>query len=685
MKISYAWIKEFLDITMSPEKLASALTMAGLSVASLEKAGEEWVYDIEVTSNRPDWLSVRGIVHEVAAVTGAKLRKPVTRHQTPATGKSNKKVSAPFSLRIDDAKGCGLYWGGLLKDVKVAPSPAWLKGRLEALGLRSVNNVVDITNHQMLEFGQPLHAFDFDKLSGGGIVVRRARLGESIALIDGTQKKLSPEVLVIADEKKPVAVAGIMGGRDTEVGASTKNILLESAYFDPVLVRRGARSLGVASDASYRFERGVDVATVRAAFERAIRMIVDVTGATFICAHCAGSMKPPAPRRIVFDMAESRQVLGMEMKDTEAVDCLRRLGFGVTKKKRDVFEAIAPVFRRDVKIKEDIFEELVRIKGYENIPLTAPSIKPFVYHVPAVRLVEARARQALVGMGLKEIVTYSLTHESAYKRLGMNVPENALFLENPLSQDYHILRTTLAPGLLGCVATNVNRGRRDLEVFEVARTYGASDERAMLGVVLAGRRRSSWETQSAPYTFFDAKGIVEVLAKALGAGGISFAASQKPFADKSSCVDILLGSDDAAGYVARMTSVAKKEQGIKIKDDIFIVELDLEKVAKRAQVRRSYAPFANVPSIHRDISLVTGPQAPFARLCSHILKMGGGVVRSVALGGVYEGQEIPQGRVGLTIGVEYGMQDKTLTDAEVNAVHEKLLASLVKELGVVLR
>ncbi len=682
MRITYSWIKEFLEITMSPDKLAASLTMAGLSVASLERVGDEWVYDIEVTSNRPDWLSVRGIVHEVAAVTGARFKKTVPRPTSHVrTGKS--RSADGFSLRIDDTKGCGLYWGGLLRNVKVGPSPAWLKNRLEALGVRSVNNVVDITNHEMLEFGQPLHAFDFDKLDGGAIVVRRARANEPIVLIDGTEKKLTGDILVIADQKKPVAAAGIMGGRDTEVSDKTANILLESAYFDPVTVRRGARCLGLGSEASYRFERGVDVATVRTAFEKAITRIVEVTGASFVGARAVGSAKPPAPRRIIFDLAQASDVLGMEMKAVEATNCLKRLGFSV-KKKGKLFEAIAPAFRRDIRAKEDIFEELARIKGYEEIPLTSPSIKPFVYHAPVVLSLEASARRAMTGMGFKESLTYSLTNEAEYKKLGLSVPDDALLLENPLSQEYHILRTTLAPGLLGCVALNISRGNRDLEIFEVARTYRLGKETVTLGAALAGRRRNSWEMASSCYTFFDAKGMIEALLASLGIVDFSFVASQRPFADKIACVDIFIGSA-TAGYIALLSQAAKREEGIKTKDDIFLAELDLEEAAAARIPRRAYKPLASVPSIHRDISLIAGPGSPFARLEALVKKVAGDVVRSVALAGLYEGKEIPQGHVGLTMGVDYGVANKTLTDAEVNSLHQRVLEALVQECGVVLR
>jgi phenylalanyl-tRNA synthetase beta chain len=439
MKVTYSWLKEFVDVRLAPEVLGERLTMAGLSVAALDRVGDDWVYDIEVTSNRPDWLSVRGIAREVAAITGAKLKK-ASKGEGRRKKEEKTKTAASFLLSIENPKDCPLYCGTLIAGVKVGPSPQEIVRRLEALGVRPVNNVVDITNICMLECGQPLHVFDFDKLARSSIIVRRAKAGEKLVLLDGAEKNLTKDVLVIADAAQPVAIAGVMGGHDAEVTAATKNILLESAVFDSVVVRRGARILGVATDASVRFERGVDAAATKTASDRAAEMILDVAGGEISAAKMAGHQNPGKNKKLLFSLREARESLGLALPTAKTKNILINLGFGVRPKKGDVFEVTVPAARRDVKIKEDIVEEVARSVGYDRIPLTAPRIKPFVYEAPAIQRVVTVARKFLVAAGCKEAVTYSLVSDDDYKRSLIDGAGEALALVNPLSVDARLLR-----------------------------------------------------------------------------------------------------------------------------------------------------------------------------------------------------------------------------------------------------
>jgi len=693
MKVTYNWIREYLELKASPQELAQKLTMAGLSVESLEKAGNDWVYDIEVTSNRPDWLSVVGIVHEVAATTGARFKKsdhgPWSMVHGKTTGKRKDgakpvETTAAFTLTIEDAKGCGLYCGNLIEGVRVGPSPGWLRERLAALGLRSVNNVVDITNFVLLQLGQPLHAFDFDKLAAGAIVVRRARQGEEITLIDGTQKKLTPQVLLICDARRPVAAAGIMGGAETEVKEGTQNILLESAYFDPVVVRRGTRALGVASDSSYRFERGVDVATVKAGRDLATQMIVDICGGRLVAAKTAGHKKPAAAKKIVLPLQEARDILSLPITEAQAAGIFKRLGFGVQRKKKGALAVTVPAVRRDVTIKEDLIEELARVRGYDAIPLTIASIKPFAYEPPVLDSLEAAAQDYFVRAGLKEVITYSLVGPEDYARSSLDIPDDAQRLENFLSRDFQVLRTTLLPSLLAVAAVNINRGNADFEVFETARVCTCRGEERKAGVMLVGNRRSSWSRRSRPYTFFDLKGILEGLMASRVAGecrGQPFASGI--FAEGEAAA--LLSGDTRLAVLGRIGDNVKRAWGIKTKEDIFAAELCLDAVLKACRPGKTFRPLETLPSVRRDVSLVAGPLASFDRIKKLVSEQAAGVARETALVDVYEGKEIPQGSVGLTVSVTYADPGRTLTDEEVNRVHQGVLDRLVRDLGVQLR
>jgi phenylalanyl-tRNA synthetase beta chain len=689
MKISYSWIKEFVDVKLSPEKLSDRFTMAGLSVASLDEVGGDWVYDIEVMSNRPDWLSVRGIVREVAAITGAKFKKTSPSPAPRAPLASGKKSTRPFSVAVSDAKACPLYYGNLITGVKVAASPAWLAKRLNALGIRSVNNVVDITNLCLMEYGQPLHAFDFDKLEGGAIVVRRARYGERLILIDGTDKKLSAGLLVIADNKKPVAIAGIMGGYDSEVCSKTANVMLESACFDPVVIRRGTRLLGVASDSSYRFERSVDLAGVKTGLLAATQMICDICAGTLVASKQAGSstgtlagstLAESKKQKIVFDLQETADILSIRITPREAKNTLEKLGFSVRQKKQGIFEVTAPSFRKDVKASQDITEEIARVYGYDKIPLTTLEIRPFFLQVPKVRTIELAVRRLLVSMGLKEAITYSLTSEEKYAKSAIQLPPDISALVNPLSQDHHLLRTTLLPALLECASLNISRNDPDLELFEIAHVFGKAEETISVGILLSGDKRAAWLKDSGPYTLYDLKGVLESLFDELGVQEYVFTLSQGGALNYA-----LLVNGREAGSLGAISEAVKRNWGIKAKEGIFAAEFSLSALSPAADLKKVFMPLSSTPSIARDISVLAGNATSYAAIKELIQERAAGYLKAVALAECYQGKEVPEGSRGLTISLTYGSDAKTLTDAEINLVHNNVLDGLVKELSLTLR
>lgn len=737
MKISYSWIKEFIDVKISPEKLADKLSMAGLSVATLERVADDWVYDIEVTSNRPDWLSVRGIVREIAAVTGAKLKKTQdgrrktedrkNKKNNRQTGKwfdlrspSRAKVEGPanrLTINIENTKDCALYHGRLIRGVKVAPSPEGIQKRLRTLGLRPVNNVVDVTNYCLWETGQPLHAFDFDKIvspfAGSPvrrlkIVVRRAKKGEEIVTIDGVKRDLNENILVIASEAetqtgkrvnrimgKPIAAAGIMGGVDTQVDASTRNIFLESACFGPGTVRRGSRALGVSSDSSYRFERGVDGATVQEALERATEMICALAGGHVVATQQAGKRASRKMPTITLILSKAMAALGMRISGVRAKSILKKLGFGVTTKSKDAFSITIPSWRRDVRIPEDLSEELARVFGYDKIPLTVPAIKPFVLGAPPVQMLETRLKNILSRSGLKEVITYSLISDEDLKRTSLE-PAATLALENPPSREYRILRDTLIPSLLGCASFNLNHGNKDLEIFEVAHVFARLDrpagaggakglETVNAGILLCGEKRSTWLRKSGNYDIFDLKGIVEALCDELQVKNYAIRSCEDLAFAQAGAMCQIVAADQVLGVLGKVSATVKKAWGIKGKEDVYVAEMALESLAGCADLRKRFTPLVGVPSILRDISVLVDKNAPYDRIKALIETRAAGFVRRVSLADTYQGKEIPEGSSGLTITIEYGATAKTLTDVEVNSVHQRVLDSLVSELSLKIR
>ncbi|MGE4357715.1 MAG: phenylalanine--tRNA ligase subunit beta, partial [Candidatus Omnitrophota bacterium] len=441
MKVTYNWLKDFVEIKISPPLLAEKLTMAGLEVVSLEKFDDDWVFEIEITTNRPDWLSVLGIAREISAITGKRFKYP----RLKSTVSYQSVTALPLKIRIEDKKGCLRYIGRIIDNVEIKPSPSWLQKRLIAVGLRPINNVVDITNYYLIETGQPMHAFDYDKIEGKTIIVRRAKEGEEIVTIDGERRKLDSSILVIADEIKPIAIAGIMGGKDSEVSDSTKTILLESAYFEPITIRRASQKLGLVTESSYRFERKVDLGTVYQAPLFALELI-----RKFASSHkkriISGKMidlglKEKEDKVICLNIRRVSDFLGKEITSEEIEDILEKLGFYVRKKKL-FWEVQIPSFRRDIEIEEDLIEEIARIYGYDKFPLTLPRSEKIPQFVIDNSLQEMKKKiyETLLGMGFTEVITYSLVGKVLLGRTNLNYTEEWLRVSNYLSKEQEFLR-----------------------------------------------------------------------------------------------------------------------------------------------------------------------------------------------------------------------------------------------------
>ncbi|MFC1808077.1 phenylalanine--tRNA ligase subunit beta, partial [Candidatus Omnitrophota bacterium] len=469
MKISYEWLREYVNTKIRVDNLSPILTMAGHEVTAIEQRGNDFILEIEVTPNRADCLSHIGIAREVSAMTKKSLKLPV------ANIKENKSTKKSIAIEIENKKDCPLYTGRVIKNVNVAVSPKWLIRRIESIGLRPVNNIVDSTNFVLFEMGQPLHAFDLDKLCGDRIIIRRAKKGEKIITIDGIERELKPDILVIADTEGPVAIAGVMGGKQTEVTQETKNILLESACFDMVTTRRSSFKLGLSSDSSYRFERGIDIAGVLSGSDRASELISSIAKGS-VCNLNSDGSKIKVPESIILRMTQLNKILGTKLAPKDVKDILGRLDFKF--KGANNLEVISPSFRHDVSREADLFEEIARIYGYENIEPSAPNIITTAEDPESKDFMLKRnmAKEVLTSSGFNEVLTYSLVSRESISQMA-HPQESVIAIQNPLSKEQEIMRQSLVPGILKSVRHNLSRQVQDIKIFELSNIYFKKEAR----------------------------------------------------------------------------------------------------------------------------------------------------------------------------------------------------------------
>ncbi|MFN3421733.1 MAG: phenylalanine--tRNA ligase subunit beta, partial [Armatimonadota bacterium] len=532
MRVPLSWLREFVPVESDVDKIAHTLEMAGLGVEGIDEFEGDVVFDLEITPNRGDWLSVYGVARELAAMLDLPL-KPFTV-SVPETADDINQFA---KVRIDAPDLCPRYSARLVLGVTVDESPDWLKRRLEACGIRPINNIVDITNYVLFEIGQPLHAFDFDTLHGRQIIVRRAKEGEFIYTLDEIRRELDSSMLVIADADRPVALAGVMGGLETAITPFTKNVLIESAHFTPSGIRRTARKLGMRTESSYRFERWVDPSgTVRAA-DRAAQLMAEIAGGKV----CKGVIDVYPlriePARVSVRTERVRRLLGIEISTEEVAALLKRLQFEVAVD-NDTVHCVVPTFRNDVKREADLIEEIARLYGYDRIPMTLPKGVSLRAGESERRKFENAVRQFLARMGLQEIVTLSLTNPEAEIAWGWQVGDGVLLLRNPLTQDHTIVRTSLLPSVLSVVAHNVRNGVRDIWVFEIGKAYRhgevgemKSTEPRRLCIAITGNCypvRWNLPSETGQADFFALKGIVERLLEWLGIENASFERGEHP-------------------------------------------------------------------------------------------------------------------------------------------------------------
>jgi len=677
MKATYNWLRDFVGIKISAKELAHKLTMAGLEVVSLEKKEDDWILELEITSNRSDCLSVIGIAREVSAITHKRLNAKSLMFKEKYIKHKKLKIDQ-LSMEIENKNDCPLYTARLIRDVKVKSSPKWLAKRLENVGVRPVNNIVDITNYVLLETGQPLHAFDYDKLINNKIFVRRAREGERIVTIDGIERELNPEILVISDCKRAVAIAGIMGGKDTEVTEETKNILLESAEFNPLTVRRQRRSLSLATESSYRFERGTNKSNVIFASNRAGELIREISGGILRSFKIEGI--PKEKERIVFLNPEDvGKILGKKISSSKIKEILKSLQFKIKQKK--ALEISIPPFRKDIKEEIDLIEEIGRIYGYDDVPLTLPYIKVSSCKEPIQDKIKDIIKLTLLKIGLNEVITYSLTDPDYFK-------EEFVGVANPLSKDFSVLRPSLLFSLLKVLQFNLNRGCDSVGIFELAKIYrykeGRPKEFDTLGILVLGGFSSDWLRGKTPdWSFFDLKGIVEMVLRDLGVEDYELKDREIPYLSQAA---VLRTKEQIEfGFLGQIDEKILEKFDIDPKLRVYFSQIQIEDLISSIKLKKEFKPLPLFPSIRRDISLIVKRDISCEQILKILKEKGGELLSTVSLFDRYEGRLIPEDSVSLSFSLEYQSKERTLTNEEVNSLHKEVMEHLIKNLNIKIR
>ncbi|MBE3586705.1 MAG: phenylalanine--tRNA ligase subunit beta [Thermoanaerobacter sp.] len=648
---------------------------------------DDVIFDLDLTPNRGDCLSMIGVAREVAALLGQPLRLPrMEVREIPGSSLEGR-------VRVDILEPglCRRYVARLFTGVKVGPSPLWMQERLRAAGLRPISNIVDITNYVMLELGQPLHAFDYDRLKDGHIIVRRAQPGETIVTLDGSRRQLEPEMLVIADPGGAVAVAGVMGGLETEVTENTTTVLLESAHFHPTSIRRTSRVLGLRSEASTRFEKGIDLEGCLAAASRAASLLVEIGAGEVVAGAVDNYPSPAAKKTIILRPERVEYILGAEIPREETANLLTRLGFKVQDAGRDLLVNV-PSYRVDINLEIDLIEEVARIYGYDRIPASLPYGVTTRGARTGEQALVKRLKEVLVECGLTEVITYSFVSPAVFDRFKVPADSRlrrALSLQNPLSVEQSIMRTMLLPGLLEVLARNFHRRVTSGAIFEVGRVFlpregeALPEERPVLAAAAMGQGAAGWNRPPLPLDFYYLKGVLETLAARLGLPGLHLERERENPAFHPGRTARVVVDGKTVGVLGELHPDVLEEYELDTRVCAF--ELDLASLLALTGGPPRYQPLPRLPGVRRDLALVVSREVPAADVLRVIRRAGGNLLRSVELFDVYEGEQVKEGCRSLAFSLLFQAGDRTLTDAEVTARIEAISGALVEELGAELR
>lgn len=695
----------------SPQELGLPDNVDGLLILSpdavvgmpfaqhLGRSGSDVFYDLEITPNRPDLNSAIGIAREISALTGNPLKVPAVQLPTAGAGSAADLVD----VRLEDPELCARYTARVIRGVKIAPSPEWLKSSLEKVGVRSINNVVDVTNFVMLECGQPLHAFDYRLLTAGAgqkpaIVVRHAHNQEKFTTLDNQERALDSSMLVIADEKRSIALAGVMGGLNTEIQPTTQDVLIESAWFKPQNIRATSKKLELRSESSYRFERGADIAICDWASQRAAQLILETAGGELAAGVVDAYPKPVEPKQITLRYKRANDLLGLDLLPGQIEGYLAQLGLGNASRKPQPVGAAQepetitvriPSFRVDLKREVDLIEEVARLYGVDRIPATPPRGATGSNAYDAVHDHLAEARRILTGLGLYETQGQTLISGSSVAP----VSAASSALANPLSSDMNVLRPSLLPGLIDALRHNLARKTYDVAFFEIGRVFqpggegsqNSTKEGRRVALALTGKRHQvfwSGGERDARFDLYDLKGMLEEFLEQLGVRGISFTRREAATEFFLESATIQLGRLEL-GQVGQLQPALAKENDLR--DAVLLAELDLDQLLARRNPSKNFKPLPQYPSIGRDVALVLANSVTHEEVLQSIKQAKPANLESVELFDVFRGKNVPEGQKSMAYAFIYRSADRTLTDAEVNSTHEKLVGQLREKLKATIR
>ena len=679
MKFSYNWLKEYLPKIPKPEKLAEFLTLHSFEVKEVIRKGGDFVLDIDVLPNRgPDCFSHIGIARECSALTNFKFQISNSKLKED----KNSKAKDFVKVEVKNKEACPRYTARVVTDVKVDPSPKWMQKRLRVCGLRPINNIVDIANYVMLETGQPLHAFNEEKLSNKKIVVRFARKGEKIITLDGEKYDFDGNILVIADVKKPVAIAGIKGGRDPGIDKKTKIVVIESANFNPQVIRRGSQRLNLKTDASLRFEHGIDPNLTEIAINRASYLIQKIAGGKVAQGIVDVYPKKVFPKQIRLDLYYVWKLLGVEISRNTVLNILKSLQIKTKSEKSNILVCEIPTFRRDLVIPEDLIEEIGRVAGYEKLPAIFPQVSLIPPKRNFERFWEEIAKNSLKEAGFSETYNYSFIGEGLREIFGYNKEKELIEIENPVSEEYKYLRPSLIPNLLKNTSLNL-RNFDDFGIFELGKIFFRNKkqirEKRMLTGLIAKKGSQGSED------FYKMKGVIDSLVTKMGISNVWYDEWKiSPEESKISLWDLKRAAEikvdqKEIGFLGAISP--KVLSAMKIKNPVFVFDLNFDLLSQLAVEEHEFRPLSRYPAAIRDLAVLVPRAVKVEEVLNLIEQAGGILVRDVDLFDMYEGEELPGGKKNLAFRIVYQAEDRTLESREIEKIHQNIIKNLEKNIN----
>lgn len=649
---------------------------------------KDTIFEIGLTPNRADCLSVIGIAREIAAKLGLKVKYPRLE-----VAEGNTPITAIASVTVEDSRLCPRYTARYISGCRIAPSPQWLVNRLNAVGMRSINNVVDVTNYVLLEYGHPLHAFDFARLAGGRIVVRRAGEGERFTTLDGQGRDLKTSDLTIRDGERTVALAGIMGGENSEISDETIDVLLESAYFNPSAIRLTSKRLGLHTESSHRFERGADIQVLTRALDRAASLIAGLAGGTLAKGVIDIYPHKIEPRKILARLDKINHLLGLNLSSDSVKELFHNLEFGVETVEPGVFEVRVPLFRIDIEREIDLIEEVARLNGYERIPVSMPKARVFSDLPPRSQRLEKRLRNLLVAHGFNEVINFSFTSPDSWDKLLLEQDDprrRNIKLLNPIIEEQSVMRTTLLPTLLETAARNISYRIVNQRIFELRRVYLPRPDQELpheplyLAALMTGRRDlEGWNQSKDQVDFYDAKGVVENIFNDLKLPDALYAADKvERFYHPGKACTIYLGQEEI-GSIGELHPDIQDNFGID--QSLYYLELNFEKLVTHSRSTTQILPPSRFPETFRDIAMLIDDEVDANAVISAVNTLDIKEIGEVSIFDVYKGGAIPHGQKSVAIRLRYRSADRTLTDDEVNTAHQRVIDHLVSKLNAVIR